>query len=139
MSIDKKASKGSFDAGSSLRVTKIGKVLRKTKLDELPQLWNVFKGDMSFVGPRPEVRKWVDTYPHRWKKVHQIRPGISDPASIKFRNEEEILAESEDPNKCYLEQVLPAKLELYEKYVDEQNFVYDIKLILKTIMVVIKG
>ena len=115
MTIKKDAEKGSFDVGSSVRVTKVGKILRKTKLDELPQLWNVLKGNMSLVGPRPEVRKWVEVYPERWSFVHQVRPGITDPASIKFRNEEEILAKSVNPEKTYKEEILPLKLSFYEK------------------------
>ena len=124
---------GSFDAGSSVRVTRIGRLLRRTKLDELPQLINVLRGEMSFVGPRPEVRKWVDAFPERWAKVHQVRPGITDPASIIYRNEEVLLAQSTDPERTYQEKVLPHKLSLYEKYVDEHNFWTDIRIIFQTL------
>jgi len=131
------AASGAFDAGDTSRITKIGAFLRKTKLDELPQLWNVFIGDMSFVGPRPEVRKWVDAYPERWAKVLTVKPGITDPASIYYRNEEELLAQANDPVACYRDQILPHKLDLYEEYVRTRTFWGDIFLIFKTIMLVL--
>jgi len=124
--------KGSFDAGSTRRVTGIGRFLRKTKLDELPQLWNTLKGDMSLVGPRPEVRKWVDIYPERWARVLTIRPGITDPASVLYRNEEDILTRSADPERTYRDEVLPHKLSLYEEYVANQTFRGDIDILLQT-------
>ncbi len=129
---------GSFDAGSAARVTRIGKLLRKTKLDEIPQLWNVLIGDMALVGPRPEVRKWVEVYPDRWAKVLTVRPGITDPASIVYRNEEEILAGSTDPERTYREEILPHKLSLYEAYVHTRSFLGDIGIIFKTLQVVLK-
>jgi lipopolysaccharide/colanic/teichoic acid biosynthesis glycosyltransferase len=125
-----------FDAGDTKRVTRPGSFLRKTKLDELPQLWNVLIGDMSFVGPRPEVRQWVDAYPERWAQVHQVKPGITDPASIYFRNEEDLLAKSEDPKAFYMEHILPQKLDLYIQYVKTQSFRRDVSLIFKTILAV---
>jgi lipopolysaccharide/colanic/teichoic acid biosynthesis glycosyltransferase len=128
-----------FDAGDTTRVTPIGRFLRKTKLDELPQLWNVVRGDMSLVGPRPEVRKWVDAYPGRWAFVHTVRPGITDPASIRFRNEEEILAAAADPEATYREVILPQKLELYEEYVRRQSFWGDVRIILLTIVALFRG
>ena len=136
MRVIRGAASGTFDAGDTSRITKIGAFLRKTKLDELPQLWNVFKGDMSFVGPRPEVRKWVDAYPERWAKVLTVKPGITDPASIYYRNEEELLAQADDPVACYRDQILPHKLDLYEEYVKSRTFWGDIFLIFKTIMLV---
>ncbi|MEI6809435.1 MAG: sugar transferase [bacterium] len=126
-----------FEAGATNRVTPIGKVLRKTKLDELPQLWNVIKGDMSLVGPRPEVRKWVEAYPERWTKVLIVRPGITDPASIEFRNEEEILAAAADPERLYREAILPRKLDLYEEYVRTRSFWGDVAILIKTVWAVI--
>ncbi len=128
---------GSFDAGNNIRVTPVGAFLRKTKLDELPQLWNVLKNDMSLVGPRPEVRKWVDAYPDRWARVLMVRPGITDPASIYYRNEEELLAQAEDPEAYYRDHVLPHKLDLYEEYVRTRTFFGDIHLIFKTILTVL--
>ncbi len=131
--------KGTFEAGSSARVTPFGRLLRKTKLDELPQLWNVLKGDMSLVGPRPEVRKWVDVYPERWDLALKVRPGITDPASIVYRNEEKLLAQSPDPQRTYLEEVLPHKLDYYEEYVKTHNVCCDIRIVLKTFRVVVQG
>ncbi|MAD02228.1 MAG: hypothetical protein CMK65_01185 [Pseudoalteromonas sp.] len=125
---------GSFDAGNSSRVTKIGKVLRYYKLDELPQLFNVLIGDMSIIGPRPEVRRWVEAYPEKWRKVHNVRPGISDPASAgKYRNEESILAKSQNPEQTYYEEILPEKLEIYISYSRNINFLSDLRIIFTTI------
>ena len=130
--------KGSFDAGNVSRITSFGRFLRKTKLDELPQLWNVLTGDMALVGPRPEVRKWVEVYPDRWAKVLTVRPGITDPASIVYRDEEEILARSADPERTYREEILPHKLSLYEEYVHTRSFGGDIGIIFKTLKTVAK-
>ena len=129
---------GSFDVGDSSRVTPLGRWLRQAKLDELPQLWNVLIGDMSLVGPRPEVRKWVDAYPERWGGVLTVRPGITDPASIVYRNEEAILARSPDPERTYREVILPHKLDLYEEYVRTQGFWRDIGILLTTLWVVMQ-
>ena len=133
MTVQKEAKSGSFDAGDSSRVTRVGKLLRKTKLDELPQLFNVVIGNMWLVGPRPEVQKWVGAYPERWAVVHSVRPGITDNASIVFRNEEEILAASSDPQLTYRIEILPQKLKLYEDYIRKNSFWVDIKIIFKTI------
>ena len=131
------AGKGSFDAGSSARVTRIGRVLRKTKMDELPQLWNVLKGDMAVVGPRPEVRKWVDAYPDQWDRILTVRPGITDPGAIEFRNEEDILAAQSDPEAYYRNVILVRKLDLYEKYVHTRSFWGDLRILLRTVWAVI--
>jgi lipopolysaccharide/colanic/teichoic acid biosynthesis glycosyltransferase len=137
MTVLEGAEQGRFDAGTRRRVTPIGRFLRKTKLDELPQLWNVFRGDMSLVGPRPEVRKWVEAYPKRWAFVHTVRPGITDPASIRFRNEEEVLAQSPDPEATYRDVILPQKLSLYEEYVRTRSFGGDIRILLQTVLAVV--
>jgi lipopolysaccharide/colanic/teichoic acid biosynthesis glycosyltransferase len=126
------AEKGRFDAGDTSRVTPIGRFLRKTKLDEFPQFFNVLKGDMSIVGPRPEIEKWVGVYPDQWIVVHTVRPGITDSSSIIFRNEEDILAAADDPEMCYRDEILPKKLKLYEEYIQTSSFFGDLKLILKT-------
>jgi len=115
------------------RLTKVGYFLRKYKLDELPQLFNILKGDMSFVGPRPEVPKYVELYTEEQKKVFDVKPGLTDFASLKFFNENRILAEYDDPEKAYVEQVLPEKLRLSLKYIEEQSFLLDMKLIWLTI------
>ena len=133
MTVFKEASDGLFEPGNVSRVTTVGKFLRKTKLDELPQLINVLLGEMSLVGPRPEVKKWVSAYPDRWMKVLTVLPGMTDNASIKFRSEEELLIQSEHPEKTYLEQVLPQKLTVYEHYVDNHSLTGDLKLIFKTV------
>jgi lipopolysaccharide/colanic/teichoic acid biosynthesis glycosyltransferase len=126
-----------FEAGCTARVTSVGRILRKWKLDELPQLWNVLKGDMSLVGPRPEIRKWVEAYPERWARVLTVRPGITDPASIVYRNEEEILARSPDPERAYREVILPRKLDLYEEYVRTRSFWGDVGILLRTVWAVV--
>lgn len=128
---------GSFDAGDSSRITPLGSILRKTKMDELPQLINVLIGDMSIVGPRPEVLQWTQIYPDQWKIVHSIRPGITDNASIMFRNEEEILANSQDPIVTYKEEILPKKLRMYIDYVENHSILIDSKIILATIKEII--
>lgn len=120
------------------RITKAGGFLRKYKIDELPQLINVLKGDMSLVGPRPEVRKYVDLYSDRQMKVLDARPGITDVASIKFSNENEILRDQEDPEKYYIETVMPEKLDLNLQYLAGRNFFGDIKLIFNTFFKVLK-
>ncbi|PZX14290.1 lipopolysaccharide/colanic/teichoic acid biosynthesis glycosyltransferase [Breznakibacter xylanolyticus] len=133
MHVREGAGDGSFDAGSSHRVTKVGRWLRKSKLDELPQLFNVWLGDMSFVGPRPEVEKWVLVYPAMWDSVLTIMPGITDNASILFRNEEQMLAEADDPERLYADVVLPQKLRLYQQYVDDHSFIVDIGILFRTV------
>lgn len=124
--------------GHDPRVTRSGYYIRKYKLDELPQLINVFKGDMSLVGPRPEVRKYVDIYTPEQMAVLSVRPGITSLASIRYRNENDILAAATDPQKAYIEQVMPDKLELDIEYVKNSNFWYDIKLIFSTLIKIIK-
>jgi len=124
---------GRFDPGDTSRVTRIGKVLRRRKLDELPQLFNVLKGDMSLVGPRPEIEKWVSLYPERWEKILKVRPGITDNASILYRDEESLLSGSDDPVRTYREEVLPKKLSIYESYVTSRTFFGDLNLIFRTI------
>lgn len=138
MSVLQGSEKGSFDAGSTSRITPVGKILRKTKIDELPQLWNVARGDMSLVGPRPEVEKWVRVYPERWAKVLTVRPGITDNASIEFRDEEDILAASDDPEKTYREEVLPRKLDYYESYAENHSITGDFYILFKTVKAVLR-
>lgn len=137
MRVEKDTEKSSFNPGDISRITFLGKYLRKTKLDELPQLFNVLKGDMSIVGPRPEVEKWTKVYPEKWAIVHKVKPGITDNASILFRNEEEILRNSPNPEETYKNEILPKKLDLYIDYVNNHSFLGDMKIILKTIKVVL--
>lgn len=124
--------KGSFDAGDSSRITPVGNFLRKTKIDELPQLLNVIKGDMSLVGPRPEVKMWTEVYPEKWAIVHKVKPGITDEASITFRNEEVILKNAQNPTETYKNQILPQKLALYIQYVQNQSLLGDLKILIRT-------
>lgn len=118
--------------GRDPRVTCSGYYIRKYKLDELPQLINVFIGDMSLVGPRPEVRKYVDMYSPEQLHVLDVRPGITSLASLRYRNENEVLAKAEDPDKCYIEKVMPDKLAIDLEYVRKANLWNDIKLIFST-------
>lgn len=118
--------------GHDPRVTRSGYYIRKYKLDEFPQLINVFIGDMSLVGPRPEVRKYVDLYTPEQMRVLSVRPGITSLASIRYRNENEILAQAVDPDRCYIEQVMPDKLAIDLEYVNRATFWNDIKLIFST-------
>jgi lipopolysaccharide/colanic/teichoic acid biosynthesis glycosyltransferase len=118
--------------GRDPRVTRSGYYLRKYKLDELPQLINVIKGEMSLVGPRPEVKKFVDLYNVEQLQVFQVKPGITDFASIEYANENELLSKSPDAEKTYIQEIMPAKLELNLKYVAEQGFGTDLKILFKT-------
>jgi lipopolysaccharide/colanic/teichoic acid biosynthesis glycosyltransferase len=118
--------------GRDNRITRSGYFLRRYKLDELPQLINVLTGDMSLVGPRPEVRKYVELYSEEQKKVLQARPGITDYASIEYARENDLLAQSNDPEKTYIEEIMPAKLLLNMKYIHEQGLATDLKIIFKT-------
>lgn len=124
--------------GRDPRVTRSGYFIRKFKLDELPQLINVFVGDMSLVGPRPEVRHYVNYWTEEQMHVLDVRPGITDPASIKFRNENELLEKADDPEKFYIEVVMQEKIKLYLEYVQNASFFYDIKLIIQTFWVIMK-
>lgn len=119
--------------GGDKRITKIGALLRKYKIDELPQLLNVLKGDMSFVGPRPEVNKYVQLFNSDYKKLLKIRPGITDPASIHYSDEERVLSASRNWEEDYTKKVLPEKLKLSLHYMNNHNIITDIRLILKTI------
>ena len=120
------------------RITKIGRFLRKYKLDELPQLINVLKGEMSFVGPRPEVPSEVATYNEEERKILSVRPGITDWASLTYHNEGEILKGAEDPHQAYREKIRPGKIKLAMKYVDKQSFFIDLRIIMDTLRTLIK-
>lgn len=134
------ADKGSLVTigGRDPRITRSGYFIRKFKFDELPQLINVLVGDMSLVGPRPEVRHYVDYYTPEQMHVLDVRPGITDPASIKFRNENELMEKAEDPEKYYIEVIMQEKIKLYLEYVEKHNFWYDLGLIFKTFWVIVK-
>ncbi len=126
-------SKGLLTVGArDSRITRVGYFLRKYKIDEFPQLLNILKGDMSIVGPRPEVRKYVDLYTPEQMRVLSVRPGLTDYASIRYVNENEVLAASDNPERTYIEEVMPAKLALNLQYIDNQSLKEDFKLIFKT-------
>ena len=125
--------------GRDRRVTRVGAFLRKTKLDELAQLINVLLGQMSFVGPRPEVEQYVKLYTPYQRQVLLVRPGITDYASIAYRNENDLLAGADDPQRMYIEEIMPAKLELNMKYLREISPLADIRLMLATVAAVMRG
>ena len=124
--------------GKDGRITKIGPFLRKYKLDEIPQLINVLIGDMSLVGPRPEVPKYVALYTDEQKEILKVRAGITDYASIEFSDENDLLASEEEPEKAYIEKIMPKKIELNKKYLSEISVLTDIKIILLTIKKILK-
>jgi lipopolysaccharide/colanic/teichoic acid biosynthesis glycosyltransferase len=131
-------SKGQLTVGmKDNRITRSGYFIRKFKIDELPQLVNVFLGEMSVVGPRPEVPKYVSLYNEEQQNVLSIKPGITDFASIEYVRENELLSASSDPEKTYIEEIMPAKLELNLKYLREQSFLTDMKIILQTIKAIL--
>jgi lipopolysaccharide/colanic/teichoic acid biosynthesis glycosyltransferase len=123
--------------GRDSRITKVGYYIRKYKVDELPQLINVFIGNMSLVGPRPEVRRYVDMYDDEQRRVLSVKPGITDYASIEYSNENEILGKATDPEKVYINEIMPAKLDLNLKYIREQGILTDLKIIFRTVLKII--
>jgi len=124
--------------GNDSRITRVGKFIRKCKLDEFPQLINVVKGEMSLVGPRPEVPRYVELYDEYQEQILLVQPGITDYASIEFRNENEILGNSHNPEETYIEEIMPTKIELNMKYIRNISIVEDIKLIVNTILAILK-
>lgn len=132
------ASKGSLvTASNDKRVTSIGRFLRKSKIDELPELWNVFRGDMSFVGPRPEVPKFVDMSDPLWQFVLEHRPGITDPVTLRLRNEEQLLAKVSDTERYYLEVVQPYKLRGYARFISDKSWKTDLRIIGRTMRAIV--
>lgn len=129
----------SVTTGKDHRVTKIGRILRKTKLDELPQLWNVLKGDMSFVGPRPDVPEIVNNYNSEMKKILEVRPGITSNASLHLRNEEDLLSLAKDPDRAYEEIFIPAKVKFAMEHVNKNHFFFDFGIILQTVWALTGG
>lgn len=124
--------------GSDPRITGAGKFLRRAKLDEFPQLLNILAGQMSIVGPRPEVRKYVDLYTEEQMKVLNVRPGLTDYASLEYIQEDDMLAAAADPEKAYIEEMMPAKLELNLRYIQERSMWKDINIICKTVLCILK-
>jgi len=124
--------------GEDPRITRVGRLLRKTKIDELPQLYNVLRGDMSFVGPRPEVSRYVDMFPEEYREILAVRPGITDLASIIYRDEAAILGRAADPQAEYVERILPHKIRLAKEYRRRSSVLFDIGLILQTLLAVVR-
>jgi lipopolysaccharide/colanic/teichoic acid biosynthesis glycosyltransferase len=124
--------------GTDPRITRAGKFLRRAKLDEFPQLINILAGQMSIVGPRPEVRKYVELYKEEQMKVLSVRPGLTDYASLQYIQEDEMLAAADDPEKAYIEEMMPAKLELNLKYIRERSLGKDIGIICRTLQSMVK-
>ncbi len=120
------------------RITKIGRFLRMTKLDEMPQLINVLNGNMSIVGPRPEVEKYVELFKDDYKEILQVKPGITDYATIEFRDEEAVLKKFQNPEDGYIKEVLPRKIALYKRYINEKGFFIDTKLIFLTLWKIVR-
>lgn len=125
-------------SGRDPRITPSGYILRKYKLDELPQLFNVIKGDMSLVGPRPEVPAYVELYTADQRRVLSVRPGITDAASLEFMDENELLAKADDPQRYYKEVILPRKLALQLNYVEQRSFLGDLAIVMKTVVGIIR-
>jgi lipopolysaccharide/colanic/teichoic acid biosynthesis glycosyltransferase len=137
MYVDADRQGGKITTAGDVRVTGLGRFLRKFKIDELPQLINVLRGDMSIVGPRPEVSEYVDLYPPEAKqKIFSVRPGITDNASILFRNEGDLLLSAEDPAEYYVNEILPQKISVYEEYADTHTLLGDIRIIFRTLSAV---
>ncbi len=125
---------GLITFGLDPRVTRVGRLLRRTKIDELPQLINVLRGEMSFVGPRPEVRPYVELFCADYEEILRVLPGITDLASLKYRHEAEVLGYVENPEEEYIKRVLPEKIKLAKEYVRRSSFFFDVTLILKTLL-----
>ena len=124
--------------GNDPRITPLGRVLRKTKIDELPQLFNVLRGDMSFVGPRPEVRRYVEMFCDDYREILAVRPGISDLASIEYRKESELLGRAADPHVEYVHRILPHKIRLAKEYRRRSSVLFDLSLILRTLLAIVR-
>lgn len=139
MVVDAAKHGGQITAESDPRITRIGHLLRKTKIDELPQLLNVLSGSMSLVGPRPEVPKYVEMFREDYRTILAARPGITDPASIIYRNESSILAQSTDPEQTYISEILPHKIELAKQYVGSISLPQDVKIVLQTFYAVLRS
>ena len=121
------------------RITRVGVFIRKYKLDEFPQFINVLIGNMSIVGPRPEVKEFVDRYTKEQRKVLEVKPGITDYASLEYFNENALLAKSNDPKKTYIEEIMPHKIMINQKYLDKPTLTHDFKIILKTLKRIVKN
>ncbi|NOZ26038.1 MAG: sugar transferase [Nitrospirae bacterium] len=136
MTVDASEKGPQITVGGDKRVTRVGRILRRYKIDELPQLINVLKGDMSLVGPRPEVQKYVELFREDYEHILRVRPGITDISSITYRDEEGVLRDKDDPEAFYRNVLLPEKIRLAKLYIDRSSFLYDLGLIWKTVLAV---
>jgi lipopolysaccharide/colanic/teichoic acid biosynthesis glycosyltransferase len=134
MTVDAPERGGQITAGADPRITASGRWLRKSKIDELPQLFNVFLGDMSLVGPRPEVPQYVEMFRDQYAAVLAVRPGLTDPASVKYRDEAEILAASSDPEQEYVQRILPDKIALSRDYIERATLASDVAILFRTLL-----
>lgn len=130
---------GAITVGADPRITRVGRILRAAKLDELPQLVNVLRGDMSLVGPRPEVRQYVELFRQDYTEILTLRPGITDPASLQYRHESELLAQADNPEEAYVSRILPEKIRLAKEYTKQSSLVFDVTVILKTLLHLFKA
>lgn len=128
----------SITAGADPRITRLGQILRKTKIDELPQLFNILRGEMSFVGPRPEVPQYVELFRRDYEEILNILPGLTDLASLKYRDEAEVLRHAENPEEEYVRHVLPDKIRLAKEYLSRSSFFFDLTLIFKTLLALVR-
>lgn len=133
MTTDAASRGGPLTVGADPRITRVGGILRTTKIDEIPQLINILKGDMSFVGPRPEVLEFVELFRSDYEEILRVRPGLTDLASLKYRNEAMTLAQAENPHEDYLKRVLPDKIRLAKEYIRRSSFLFDLGLIFRTV------
>jgi lipopolysaccharide/colanic/teichoic acid biosynthesis glycosyltransferase len=138
MRVDAEAVGGQLTVGADPRITNVGRAIRKWKLDELPQLINVVKGDMDLVGPRPEVPKYVALYDQVQRGVLSVRPGITDPASVEFRSESDLMAGHPDPEKFYVDEIMPRKLAINLEYLRTRTLASDIRVIFSTLLAVVR-
>ena len=129
---------GPITLGDDPRITALGRWLRKSKIDELPQLFNILKGDMSFVGPRPEVRKYVDLFRQDFEQILQVRPGLTDLASLRYRHEADILGSFENPEDAYQRHILPDKIRLAKEYLRRSSILFDVSLIFRTLLKLVR-
>lgn len=130
---------GQITADGDQRITRVGRWLRKTKVDELPQLWNVLRGEMSLVGPRPEVPRYVEMFRGAYEEILRVRPGITDLASVHYIDESALLARAADPEAEYVERILPEKIALAREYLEHASVTYDLKLMVRTVVVLLRS
>ena len=138
MTVDAEAKGPHITPRDDPRVTRVGRLLRRLKLDELPQFWNVVRGDLSLVGPRPEATRYVVPDDPRWQEVLSVRPGLTDPATIVFHREELLLAAANDPERAYREILLPKKLELWRDSIRDRSLGSDLKVLTQTALAILK-